>query len=263
MGPADASLTEPGPRAAGQPGRPHTRGVGVGVLGVDGCRGGWVGVVLEGDGGQPSSVVVGRTVGQVWERARALAPVAVVGVDIPIGLPDSGPRQADVLARRFVGPRASSVFGTPVRLALAEPTHAQASARSRELMGNGISRQAYALRPRIQQVEAWVREVGVPVLEVHPEVCFAAMAGGPLGSSKHSPEGLALRRALLTDAGIDVPDRCREPADVEPRVAAAADDVLDAAAVAWTARRYAEGAAVSMPDPPEVFTDGLAAAIWR
>ena len=39
-------------------------------------------------------------------------------------------------------------------------------------------------------------------------------------------------------------------------------DVLDAAAVAWTAMRVATGRAHSLPDPPEVFSDGWPAAIW-
>ena len=43
---------------------------------------------------------------------------AVIGIDIPIGLPDTGRRQADVLAYTLVGPRRSSVFMTPVRAAL-------------------------------------------------------------------------------------------------------------------------------------------------
>ena len=34
-------------------------------------------------------------------------------IDVPIGIPDVGPRRADLLARAFVGPRASSVFATP------------------------------------------------------------------------------------------------------------------------------------------------------
>jgi predicted RNase H-like nuclease len=39
-------------------------------------------------------------------------------------------------------------------------------------------------------------------------------------------------------------------------------DGLDACAVAWTAARYAAGTAYSLPDPPEVFSDNLPAAIW-
>jgi predicted RNase H-like nuclease len=44
--------------------------------------------------------------------------------------------------------------------------------------------------------------------------------------------------------------------------AAAVDDVLDAAAAAWTARRVAHGQAHPLPDPPEHLTDGRTAAIW-
>jgi predicted RNase H-like nuclease len=39
------------------------------------------------------------------------------------------------------------------------------------------------------------------------------------------------------------------------------DDVLDAAAAAWSANRIAKGEAVSLPDPPES-KDGLQVAIW-
>jgi hypothetical protein len=55
------------------------------------------------------------------------------------------------------------------------------------------------------------------------------------------------RRRLLADtAGIVLPD------DLGPAGrAAAVDDVLDAAAAAWTARRVAHGQARPLPDPPD------------
>lgn len=40
------------------------------------------------------------------------------------------------------------------------------------------------------------------------------------------------------------------------------DDVLDAAAAAWSARRVLSGTAVCRPQEPEVFSDGLPCAIW-
>jgi predicted RNase H-like nuclease len=42
----------------------------------------------------------------------------------------------------------------------------------------------------------------------------------------------------------------------------AVDDVLDAAAAAWTACEVLAGTAVSLSDPPQRFSDGLPAAIW-
>lgn len=41
------------------------------------------------------------------------------------------------------------------------------------------------------------------------------------------------------------------------------DDVLDAAAAAWTAHRIAHGRAHSLPDPPEHDADGRPVAIWH
>jgi predicted RNase H-like nuclease len=38
------------------------------------------------------------------------------------------------------------------------------------------------------------------------------------------------------------------------------DDILDAAAVAWSASRIASGQASSLPDPPQ--TAGVPIAIW-
>lgn len=222
------------------------------VLGVDACKAGWVGVLLAGS---TTTVHVAATVRGLLEVADVEAWAEVVAIDIPIGLPDAGPRTADALARRRVGPRSSSVFTTATRAALQAPTHGDAVAVNRELAGSGLSIQAYGLRTKILEVDAWVRTAGRPVIEVHPEVSFAELSGGHLGTAKSTAGGFEQRRAALLKRGIAVPDAIRRP-----RVGA--DDVLDAAAAAWTARRYAAGDAVSLPDPPEVFTDGWPAAIW-
>jgi len=49
-------------------------------------------------------------------------PWALAAIDIPVGLPDTGSREADSVARKFIGPRASSVFPCPIRLALEATT---------------------------------------------------------------------------------------------------------------------------------------------
>jgi predicted RNase H-like nuclease len=73
---------------------------------------------------------------------------------------------------------------------------------------------------------------------MHPEVSFCVLAGAPLAHSKHTFEGLALRRTLLATAGLNVP--AAHPG--VPEV-----DLLDAAVGAWTAARYATGEARSFP----------------
>ena len=219
------------------------------VVGIDGCRGGWVGVVLSG----ATSAVTGPTVASILS---AVGPVDVVAIDIPIGLPHGRPRAADGAAKAFLGSRRATVFSTPVRAALEAGTLADAIAAARAETGAGISAQAYALRARVLEVDGWVRTAGVDVREAHPEVSFALMAGSPLASSKRTWNGLRQRLALLAAHGIELPEDLGEAGDI-----AGVDDVVDAAAAAWTARRVMTGDAVSFPPQPEDL-DGWPAAIW-
>ncbi|GAA5120897.1 DUF429 domain-containing protein [Haloechinothrix salitolerans] len=215
---------------------------------------GWVGIVLD-NGRMTAHVASG--IAALVDQASADGPVAVVGIDMPIGLPDNGPRQADQLARQAVWRLRSSVFMTPTRSALGCSDHASASARNRELTGQGMSIQAYGLKPKLLEVDGWARQAAVDVVEVHPEVSFAHLAGAPLDVGKRTHDGVVRRRKLLREAGI-VTDE--ELGTVGRGVGV--DDVLDAAVVAWSAHRVAVGCAVTMPDPPEVFSDGWPAAIW-
>jgi predicted RNase H-like nuclease len=223
------------------------------VLGVDGCATGWIGIAL---GTRVPRAYSATSVTDLVEQAMADGPLSVVAIDIPIGLPDAGRRMADVLARQVIGTRRSSVFMTPVRAALQAPDHPTAVAINRELAGEGVSKQAYGLRTRIFEVEAFAHSTGRAVVEVHPEVCFARMLGKPLDARKTTWAGTELRRGLLAEHGIPLSGDLGRP-----RLDAAVDDVLDAGAAAWTARRVADGRADSIPDPPEVFSDGWPTAI--
>lgn len=225
------------------------------VLGVDACRGGWVGAVLEPGAPRPR-VVVAPTIGTLVAMVRESLGLVVVGIDIPIGLPDKTIRQADRLARAALKGKASSVFSTLSRSAYGAPTRLEADAANRELVGHGVGAQAFALRDKIVEVDTWLRtRPTITVIEAHPEVSFAAMTGAPIIPGKRTDEGRAERLAALAAAGIARPS-------VLQGQGYAADDVLDACAVAWTAARRASGLARSLPDPPEVFSDGIPAAIW-
>jgi predicted RNase H-like nuclease len=225
------------------------------VLGVDGCRAGWVGALTRGT---TYDVLVGADIAElVGEALRRDPRLDVVAVDIPIGLPDDRPRLTDRLARtRLPAGRKSSVFPTPSRAAVAHTSQPEASAANRAALGVGLSIQAFHLVPKILDVDAWVRgRPPVAVLEVHPEVSFAEIDPACVVPSKVTPAGRAARAAALRSAGL-------EPPAYRPGHGYAADDLLDACAVAWTALRYAAGSAYSLPDPPEVFSDGLPTAIW-
>jgi len=199
------------------------------IAGADRYRRGWVAVMLE-----PFAVRAAPLL------ASLVADAVCVGVDMPIGLPDVGEREADKLARTFVGPRWSSVFMTPPRRVLEAETYAAANELARTLPGGkGISRQAWALKETIFEVE---RLNDPRLIEVHPEVSFCAMAGAHLAHAKSTWNGQMERRRLLAERGIDLPDRLEHAGDVPVA------DVLDAAAVAWTAHRYARGEASSLAE---------------
>jgi predicted RNase H-like nuclease len=226
-----------------------------GVLGVDGCRSGWVGVVLVPR--HAAVGVLGATIATLVEAASAAAgALEVIGIDMPIHPPEAGYRQADLAARAHLGRKASSIFPTPARSVLDAPSYADACAVARALDGRAISRQAWALRAKILEVGAWLPAAPYPVYEVHPEVSFSLLTGAPILAGKRRAAGLAARRQALSEAGIVTPTDLAEARGV------AVDDVLDAAVVAWSARRIAAGRARSFPDPPERLPDGRLDAIW-
>ena len=161
------------------------------VLGVDACRAGWIGVALSPGG---IRAYFAARISDLVEEAGRDGPLGVVAIDIPIGLPDTGRRQADLLAREAAGPRWASVFMTPVRPALEAGDYTAAAVLSRRLAGEGISRQAFALRDKVLDVDQWARQAQPRVVEAHPEVSFAQLAGAPLLSRKSTWAGIARRR---------------------------------------------------------------------
>ena len=225
------------------------------VVGVDGCKRGWIAVALD-DAGRTH----GHFVEHLDDLGDAIDGVHAVAIDIPIGLPSSGRRQADAAARELLGQRRNSVFNAPVREAITAATHAEASAISRRITGHGISQQSFALAPKILEAERWAASTTMPVWEVHPEVSFAVMLGHPAEHPKSTWSGLRERLNALrdTDANHIVID------DIGIAGAmAGSDDVLDAAVAAWSAARLHRGDGISLPGPPETAPDtARPIAIW-
>jgi predicted RNase H-like nuclease len=221
------------------------------VVGVDAYRLGWVAVVLRDSAFQRATVASDFAV-----LLQAVPDASAIAVDIPIGLLPHGWRQADREAKRFLYPTTASVFMTPPRPVVEAASYQDANRQCRELNGQGLSQQAWALRTKILQVDRHRDHFAGRVYEVHPEVCFRAMSGKPLPASKRTWAGQAGRRDLLERAGI------RLPAELGHAGAAAPDDVLDAAAAAWSAQRIADGRAASLPHPPQRDPQGRPVAIW-
>ncbi len=215
-----------------------------------------------------------------WLGDRAAPGEAPVAIDIPIGLPETvGFRSCDREARdRLSGQRKSSVFPVPPRSLLAcatepddgkPPKAGVVFERARKVVAeeqdrldrksaedgsdaevlHRLNRQTAGILPKIAEVDAYlrVRPPGEPdrnswMFEVHPELCFIAMAGGAPLPPKGSARGQLLRLDAVCQHFPDVKEQILNWAESDRRHLS---DIFDAYAACWTATRYAatDGAA--------------------
>lgn len=221
------------------------------VAGADGCRAGWV--VCRRDNSGVLDIRVVKTLAEACEG------LSVLAVDMPIGLCDEPRpgRACEREARALMPGKASSVFPTPCRPALACSTHAEANATSRRL-GLGLTRQTFHLFPKMREVDALMRgsaKIRRVMREAHPELAFTRMNGGaPVLAQKRRPEGFAERLKLLASHGLEWTP--------QPVAGAARDDVLDAMAVCRTAMLIANGTADRLGPARGRDRYGLPMNIW-
>jgi predicted RNase H-like nuclease len=206
------------------------------VAGIDGAPGGWVVVTVHCNENNAADVRLVPDLLGVMAQIDA-GTLAAVAIDIPIGLAEDGARRADVEARQRLGPRRSSVFPAPVRSVLAATTYEEACSRSRAACGKAISKQLFNILPKIREVDALLTpQRQRRIFEMSPELSLAVLAGAPMAHRKTTPAGRVER--------IDALGRVFGPEEIErhlrtARRGARRDDILDAFAGAWTARRHA------------------------
>lgn len=216
------------------------------VCGVDGCRAGWVAVSSE----PGSASYAWRVVREFREIGCAVPMPEVVAIDIPIGLPEAGPRLCDMEARQLLRRgRASSVFPAPIRPVLHAGSPAEANELRRAVDGKRMTLQTWGIVRKVREVDETLRanpELADRVREVHPEVCFFFMTGRrALQFAKKRTEGREERhRALRPHFG----DAIDEAVAALRSEGCAVDDVLDAFAALWTAQRIVAGKATTVPD---------------
>ena len=226
------------------------------VAGADGCKLGWFRASRETEAGK----LYFDAVTHAEELVRLTPRPVVLALDIPIGLTDAGQRDCDRLARQRLGwPRRNSVFPAPVRPALRAKSRQDASRLTARQDGRQVGTQAWALYPKIREVDEWLAsnvDVRKRLREVHPEVCFWAWNGErPMCERKKNRAGkqerLLLVRGWLGERVLENARGKLLKRDV------ADDDILDALAALWTATRVVQGRARTLPDSPPTDTTGL------
>lgn len=226
------------------------------VAGIDGCKDGWVAVVVDDSNFGSAAVchdadLVTLVTGN--KIARAV-------VDIPIGLSE-GPanRPVEQELRRQLPSRTSSVFNSPSRQATLQPDYRTASSVNQEAVGVGLSQQTWAIIPKIIEAEKAVNCIGQGrLIEGHPEMSFCAFWGQPARAGKKTAKGMFERLGALAALQLDIGELSEQ---LDPRARVAADDLIDAAILCWSAHRLSVSQHQTIPQQPKTDPTGLVMSI--
>lgn len=145
-------------------------------VGIDGCKGRWLAVALSDMGHE---VQLFDRIDQVCEYYKHADSILL---DMPIGLSEhvQDIRPDSALRKKLKG-KASSVFNAPCRQAVYEEDYSNASNLNFRIVGNKLSRQSFAITPKIREVDSFLQinpEWKNRLLESHPEYCFSNLNNG-------------------------------------------------------------------------------------
>ncbi|MBW2039536.1 MAG: DUF429 domain-containing protein [Deltaproteobacteria bacterium] len=227
------------------------------LVGADGCKAGWFTVLVMED--NDWEVDVFPDVSSLWNK---YSSASVILLDVPIGLRDRGTEEriCDIEARKILGPkRRSSVFPAPCRASISAKTYEEANNINKQMTGRGLSLQTWNIIPKICEVDILLsndESARSRIREIHPEICFWALAGHPMKHSKKKREGLLERTKVLQSLYPRTDDIIRYALSAYRRNEVAKDDILDALSAAVTAMRGVQRL-VSIPKAPEFDSQGL------
>lgn len=230
------------------------------VAGVDGAPDGWAVVIKDGNQWFVENVTPFCEIFEIG------IDFDLIAIDVPIGLLDVyeiGGRACDRAARRLLGKsRGSSVFPAPVRPVLSAASYEEACVRSRESAphGRAISKQCFCILPKIREIDEVLQtrpELRELIREVHPEVCFAELAGNPMSNRKASSLGRMERKEALARPFPEL----SAIEKVGRHQGLPIEDILDAAVACWSALRLAQGAGRSVGELVHLDATGLRMAI--
>ena len=226
-------------------------------VGVDGCKAGWFAVTRNGEG------LAGQLFPTFNDLASAFLGAERILIDVPIGLPwaDAPIRPCDRLARKVLErPRKSSVFPVPCREALAAEGVEAARKINRTCIGRSVGAQTWGISPKIREVDRFllsIRGQRHGIHEIHPEVCFWALADRkPMKYSKTTIEGGEERLRVLQRFEPDVSAFLDDVLSKTLRKNVKADDVLDAT-VAFITAEASQGELASLAGNPSHDPAGL------
>lgn len=227
------------------------------VVGVDGCKIGWFYF-------RRNRTSISFDVASNLDELLATLPSnSRVFIDIPIGLLDEGSegRECDKIARQALGsPRCRSVFSAPAYSVLSAKNYEDAKLRSINAIGKKLSQQAFAITPKIREVNNYLaanQPSGYLVREIHPEVCFWGLNNQqPMRYAKKRLSGFEERLDVLHKFIPNIHSIVDGPLNKYARSMVARDDILDAL-VGLVVASTSDEKLKTMPPKPKMDLRGL------
>ena len=227
------------------------------AVGVDGCKLGWFYYRRD------KTSISYDTATSLEKLVTSLPSNSRIFIDIPIGLNDGGAleRDCDKLARKSLGsPRASSVFPAPAFTVLAARSFEDAKRISVNSIGRMLSRQAYAITPKIREVNYHLAKNpnnNIYIREIHPELCFWGLNGRQaMKFSKKKSAGFEERMQVLGRFLPNIEEIVSGPLLSYRRSEVAKDDILDSL-VALVVASTSDDQLRTIPTNPQVDSRGI------
>ena len=206
------------------------------IVGIDGCKFGWVAVVVNLNGSW--TISKHQKIIEIFEQYPNANRYLV---DMVIGLADRNhERTIEKAARGRLKPhRTSSVFTPPCRAAVYASDYETAKKININEVGKSISIQAWNITAKIKVLDIFLKNnpsYQSKIWEAHPEICFAALnKGQPMQFKKSSIAGELERVNILQNHFPKAKNIFEKGKTMFLRKEVKLDDLLDAICLAVNA----------------------------
>lgn len=224
-------------------------------IGIDGFKGKWIAVYISDEGFEV------RHYDTISDICQAYPNCDTYLIDMPIGLVESVDElRPDLLVKKELGKKGSSIFQVPCRQAVYAQEKARAREMNIEVLGKSLSEQTLGIARGIRQVDEFLQEKPMwknKLLESHPEFCFAKLNRGiPVFEHKSSLDGQKIRMEILSKYYFQA-DKVIEKYRANFPRRKKLDDVIDALCLAVIGKEIVENGMQTIPAEPQEDRRGL------
>ena len=136
------------------------------VIGIDGCKAGWISSKMEEDHSLSFHIIE-----NLEDDYLKQSNLSYIGIDIPLELALTGKRLAEIEARSLLKKRACTIFSPPTLNALRAKDYIDACEINFKECGKRISKQSWNLFPKIKEAQKFSKNnliSKLSVFESHP-----------------------------------------------------------------------------------------------